>query len=91
MRKPFEFVVRTTVGGLLIIVPVYLAVLLVLKGMATVGRQFGLAISCRTGSAERPYPAVGAADLFLIGVAVNPDRPGGTKLGGLLRAHFSTP
>ena len=38
MQKPFEFLVRTTVGGLLIIVPVYLAVLLVLKGMATVGR-----------------------------------------------------
>ena len=36
MRYAREFVTSTLVGGLLIVVPVYLAVLLLLKGMATV-------------------------------------------------------
>jgi uncharacterized membrane protein len=36
MRYAREFVTSTLVGGLLIVVPVYLAVLLLLKGMSTV-------------------------------------------------------
>ena len=38
MRYAREFVTSTVVGGLFVVVPVYLAVLLVLKGMA-VGRD----------------------------------------------------
>jgi uncharacterized membrane protein len=37
MRFAREFITSTVVGGLFVIVPVYLAVLLMLKGMATVG------------------------------------------------------
>ena len=37
MRYAREFITSTVVGGLLIVVPVYLAVLLLLKGMQSVG------------------------------------------------------
>ncbi len=37
MKYVREFVMSTLVGGVLIVVPVYLAVLLLLKGMKSVG------------------------------------------------------
>ena len=37
MRYAREFVTSTVVGGLFVVVPVYLAVLLLLKGMKSVG------------------------------------------------------
>ena len=36
MKKAMAFVVRATVGGLLIVVPIYLAILLLLKGLKSV-------------------------------------------------------
>ena len=73
MRYAREFVTSTLVGGLLIVVPVYLAVLLLLKGMKSVA---GLV---RPIAALLPdwIPAEGFCSLmlilticFLVGVAV---------------------
>ena len=36
MKKPFEFIAQTAIGGLLVVVPIYLAILLMLKAMASV-------------------------------------------------------
>lgn len=82
MQKPLQFVARTTAGGLLIIVPVYLAVLLVLKGMATVGRL----VRPFAGLLPDWIPAERALSLllvllicFLVGLAVK------TRLGRAAR------
>jgi uncharacterized membrane protein len=78
MRYAREFVTSTLVGGLLIVVPVYLAVLLLLKGMKSV------AALVRPLAALLPdwIPAEGLFSLvlvlticFLIGVAMR-TRPG---------------
>jgi uncharacterized membrane protein len=73
MRYAREFITSTLVGGLLIVVPVYLAVLLLLKGMKSVGtlvRPF-------TGLLPESIPAERLLSLvmvlticFLVGLAV---------------------
>ena len=82
MKYVREFVMSTLVGGLLIVVPVYLAVLLLLKGMKSVG---GLV---RPIAALLPdwVPAEGLFALllvlgvcFLVGVAVR------TRAGRVIR------
>jgi uncharacterized membrane protein len=78
MRYAREFVTSTVVGGLFVIVPVYLAVLLLLKGMKSVGTLV------RPFAALLPdwIPAEGFFSLvlvlafsFLVGIAVR-TRPG---------------
>ena len=78
MRYAREFVTSTVIGGLFVLVPVYLAVLLLLKGMKSVGSLV------RPFSALLPVwiPAEGLFSLalvlalcFLVGVAVR-TRPG---------------
>jgi len=78
MRYAREFVTSTVIGGLFVLVPVYLAVLLLLKGMKSVGSLV------RPFSALLPdwIPAEGLFSLalvlalcFLVGVAVR-TRPG---------------
>ena len=73
MRYAREFVTSTVIGGLFVLVPVYLAVLLLLKGMKSVGSLV------RPFSALLPdwIPAEGLFSLalvlalcFLVGVAV---------------------
>jgi uncharacterized membrane protein len=73
MKKSFRFVARAVLGGLLVLVPVYLAVLVLLKGMKSVAvlvRPFALLL-------PDWFPAEKALSLvlvllicFLIGVAV---------------------
>ncbi len=78
MRYAREFITSTVVGGLFVVVPVYLAVLLLLKGMKSVGTLV------RPFAALVPdwIPAEGFFSLllvlalcFLVGIAVR-TRPG---------------
>jgi uncharacterized membrane protein len=73
MKYAREFVTSTLVGGLLIVVPVYLAVLLLLKGMksvATLVRPFA-ALLPDWIPAERFFSLVLVLTIcFLVGVAV---------------------
>ena len=73
MRYAREFVTSTLVGGLLIVVPVYLAVLLLLKGMKSVAglvRPFA-ALLPDWIPAERFFSLVLVLTIcFLVGVAV---------------------
>jgi uncharacterized membrane protein len=73
MRYAREFVTSTLVGGLLIVVPVYLAVLLLLKGMKSVGtlvRPF-TALLPESIPAERLLSLVLVLTIcFLVGLAV---------------------
>ena len=80
-----EFITSTVVGGLFIVVPVYLAVLLLLKGMQTVGALV------RPIAALLPdwMPAEGLISLllvlvicFVVGMVVR------TQTGRALRAHM---
>ncbi len=47
MKKAFAFVAKPVLGGLLVVIPIYLAILVLLKGMKTVGGP---------GAAIRPAP-----------------------------------
>ena len=73
MKSTWEFVVKTMVGGLLIVVPIYLAVLLLLKAMKSVA---GL-VQPLAGLLPPSFPAEHLLSLllvlaicFLIGLAV---------------------
>src|SRR4026207_250104 len=73
MKYAREFITSTVVGGLFIVVPVYLAVLLLLKGMKSVG---GLVRPIAAGVPDW-LPAEGLLSLllvlvlcFMVGVAV---------------------
>ena len=85
MRYAREFVMSTLVGGLLIVVPVYLAVLLLLKGMKSVGtlvRPF-TALLPEWMPAERLLSFLMVLTIcFLVGLAVR------TRAGRVLRERL---
>ena len=73
MKKAFMFVAKAVLGGLLIVVPIYLAVLLLLQGMKTVVglvRPFALLLPDWFPAEKALSPSPRVDDLFLIGVAV---------------------
>ncbi len=85
MKKTLAFVVKSVLAGLLVVVPIYLAVLVLLKGMKSVGQLV------RPFAQLLPdwFPADQALSLllvlvicFLIGVAVR------TRLGGVARERI---
>jgi uncharacterized membrane protein len=85
MKKALVFVAKTVLGGLLVVVPIYLAVLVLLKGMKSVGQLV------RPFAQLLPdwFPADQALSLFLvlvicflIGVAVR------TRLGRVARERI---
>ena len=87
MRRLFDFVVSTLVGGLLILVPLYLAVLLLLKAMASLGGV--VAPLARLLPEWLPAAQVLSIALvlvvaFLIGVALR------TGVGRLVRERIET-
>ncbi len=85
MKKALAFVAKSVLGGLLVIVPIYLAVLVLLKGMKSVGqlvRPFAQLV-------PDWFPAEQALSLllvlmicFLIGIAVR------TRLGRVTRERI---
>lgn len=78
MRYAREFVTSTLVGGLLIVVPVYLAVLLLLKGMKSVGtvvRPFAALLPDWIPAEDFFSLLLVLALCFLVGIAVR-TRPG---------------
>ena len=85
MKRALMFVVKAVVGGLLVVVPIYLAVLVLLKGMKTVAglvKPFALLV-------PDWFPAEQALSLllvlmicFLIGLAVR------TQAGRLVRERI---
>jgi uncharacterized membrane protein len=87
MKKALVFVAKAVLGGLLIVIPIYLAVLLLLKGMKSVGQLV------RPFAQLLPdwFPAEQALSLllmlvicFLIGVAVR------TRLGRVARERIES-
>ena len=62
MKYAREFVTSTVVGGLLVVVPVYLAVLLLLKGMKSVAGLVGPIVALLPDS----IPAEGLVSLLLV-------------------------
>jgi uncharacterized membrane protein len=87
MRRLFDFVVSTLVGGLLILVPLYLAVLLLLKAMASVA---GIVAPLAKLLPEW-FPAAQVLSIalvlvvaFLIGVALR------TGVGRIVRERIET-
>ena len=87
MKFVREFVVNALVGGLLIVLPIYLAILILLKGMQSVAAL----VRPLTGLLPAWLPAEGLLSLalvlvicFLIGVAVR------TRLGRSLRKSMET-
>ena len=54
MKQALVFITRAFFSGLLIVVPIYLAILLLLKGMKSVVGLVPLARCCRIGSRPRP-------------------------------------
>ena len=78
MRYAREFVTSTVIGGLFVLVPVYLAVLLLLKGMKSVGslvRPFSALVPDWVPAEGFFSLALVLALCFLVGVAVR-TRPG---------------
>jgi uncharacterized membrane protein len=78
MKKTLAYIARTTLGGVIVVIPIYLAVLLVLKGMKSVGQL----VAPFTGLLPEWLPAEQLLSLllvlaicFLIGLAVR------TRLG----------
>jgi uncharacterized membrane protein len=87
MRRLFDFVVSTLVGGLLILVPLYLAVLLLLKAMASLA---GIVAPLAKVLPEW-FPAAQVLSIalvlvvaFLIGVALR------TGVGRIVRERIET-
>ena len=85
MKYARELITSTVVGGLLVVVPVYLAILLLLKGMQSVGTLVRPIAALLPGS----LPAEGLLSLvlvlvlcFLVGVAVR------TRAGRALRERM---
>ena len=85
MKLVREFVTNTIVGGMFVVVPVYLAILLLLKGMQTVGRL----VAPFTAMLPDWLPAEGLISLllvllvcFIVGVAVR------TRTGRLVRERM---
>ena len=85
MKYAREFVTSTLIGGLLIAVPVYLAVLLLLKGMKSVGslvRPFAALLPDWVPAQGLLSLALVLALCFLVGVAVR------TRLGRAVRERM---
>ena len=85
MKFAREFLINTLVGGLLIVLPIYLAVLVLLKGM----RSVAALVRPLTGLLPEWLPAEGLLSLglvlitcFLIGIAVR------TRAGRILRERM---
>jgi uncharacterized membrane protein len=73
MRYAREFVTSTVVGGLFVVVPVYLAVLLLLKGMKSVGtlvRPFAALLPSWVPAENLLGLAVVVVLCFLVGIAI---------------------
>ena len=73
MRYAREFVTSTVVGGLFVVVPVYLAVLLLLKGMASVGtlvRPFAMLLPDWVPAQDLLSLVLLLVLCFLVGIAV---------------------
>jgi len=85
MKKAIEFVAKAVLGGLLIVVPIYLAVLLLLKGMKSVVglvRPFALLLPDWL-PAEKPLSLLLVLMIcFMIGVAVR------TRAGRVVRERI---
>jgi uncharacterized membrane protein len=82
MKFAREFLVNTLVGGLLIVLPIYLTVLVVLKGMqslAAVVRPLAMLLPAWLPAENLLSLALVLVVCFLIGVAVR------TRVGGILR------
>jgi uncharacterized membrane protein len=82
MKKTLAFVGRAVLGGLLVIVPIYLAILLLLKGMQSIGKL----VKPFTGFLPESLPAEQILSLllvlaicFVIGLAI------GTRRGMTIR------
>ena len=85
MKKALAFIAKSVLAGLLVIVPIYLAVLVLLKGMKTVGKL----VQPFAQLLPEWFPAEQALSLllvliicFLIGVAVR------TRLGRGIRERI---
>ena len=85
MKKTLAFIAKSVLGGLLVIVPIYLAVLVLLKGMQTVGKL----VQPFAQLLPEWFPAEQALSLllvlvicFLIGVAIR------TRLGRVARERI---
>ena len=82
MKKAFAFVAKPVLGGLLVVVPIYLAILVLLKGMKTVGglvRPFALLLPDWIPAEQVLSFLLVLMICFLIGVAVtHSGRTGGT-------------
>jgi uncharacterized membrane protein len=82
MKFAREFLVNTLVGGLLIVLPIYLTVLVVLKGMqslAAVVRPLAMLLPAWLPAENLLSLALVLVVCFLIGVAVR------TRIGGIFR------
>ena len=87
MKFARQFVVNALIGGLLILFPIYLAILILLKGMQSVAAL----VRPLTGLLPAWLPAEGLLSLalvlvicFLIGLAVR------TRVGGIFRARMES-
>ncbi|MEN3296967.1 MAG: hypothetical protein V7642_6220 [Burkholderiales bacterium] len=85
MKKALAFVSKTVLGGLLVVVPIYLAILVLLKGMQAVGKL----VKPIAQLLPEWFPAEQALSLllvlmicFLIGLAVR------TRLGQVVRERM---
>jgi uncharacterized membrane protein len=73
MKKVFAFVAKPVLGGLLVVIPIYLAILVLLKGMKTVGglvRPFALLLPDWIPAEQVLSSLLVLMICFLIGIAV---------------------
>ena len=85
MKYIREFIVRTVVGGVFVVVPAYLAFLLLLKGMQSVAKLMGPVAALMPGGVAVQDVLSLAAILtvcFLVGVAVR------TRVGRVVRRQI---